>query len=242
MPTPQITIARKLGSQNLMDRVHQVTKLAAYVGIPADNASRQDVLLTMAGKVKGKRKKAYLQHAATNDVNNAELLFIFSKGSPIRKQPPRTGRVDTSYSCAEQPAHAKDAKESKYIDGPNNDGEYSAGAFIDGDTAQRAGFKTYSDAADWVRVMLQKMRRQKATDSSSKRERLHRALDHVLDARDSGRAKDTASKYEWKCPKCSQVFTGENSDALEDRAWYHLERVHQDNSVLVKIHRNVTSL
>ena len=72
-----------------MDRVRQVTKLAAYVGIPADNASRQDVLLTMAGKAKGKRKKAYLQHAAANDVNNAELLFIFSKGSPIRKQPPR---------------------------------------------------------------------------------------------------------------------------------------------------------
>ena len=89
MPTPQITIARKIGSQNLMDRVRQVTKLAAYVGIPADNASRQDVLLTMAGKAKGKRKKAYLQHAAANDVNNAELLFIFSKGSPIRKQPPR---------------------------------------------------------------------------------------------------------------------------------------------------------
>ena len=89
MLTPVITIARKLGSQNLMDRVRQVTKLAAYVGIPADNASRQDVLLTMAGKAKGKRKKAYLQHAAANDVNNAELLFIHTKGSPINKIPAR---------------------------------------------------------------------------------------------------------------------------------------------------------
>ena len=89
MSLPQITIARKLGSTALMDRVHQITKLAAYVGIPADNASRQDALLTMAGKAKGKRKKAYLQRVAANDVNNAELLFIHTKGSPINKIPAR---------------------------------------------------------------------------------------------------------------------------------------------------------
>lgn len=79
-------------------------------------------------------------------------------------------------------ARAKDAKESKYIDGPNSAGEYSAGASIDGDTAQRAGFKTYSAASEWVRVMLQKMRKQKAQDStpSTRRARLHRALDRVL--------------------------------------------------------------
>lgn len=47
-----------------------------------------------------------------------------------------------------------------------------------------------------------------------------------------------ASKYEWTCPKCSQTFTGDDSDALEDRAWDHLERVHKDDSVLVKIKRS----
>ena len=46
------------------------------------------------------------------------------------------------------------------------------------------------------------------------------------------------SKFEWKCPKCGQVFTGESSDPLEDRAWHHLETVHNDESTLVKIHRN----
>jgi hypothetical protein len=71
-----------------MDRVHQITKLAAYVGIPAADASvRQKQLLSMASG-KG-RKSARLQKAAQQDVSNAELLFIFSKGSPIRKQPAR---------------------------------------------------------------------------------------------------------------------------------------------------------
>jgi hypothetical protein len=46
------------------------------------------------------------------------------------------------------------------------------------------------------------------------------------------------SKFEWKCPKCGQAFTGESSDPLEDRAWHHLETVHNDESTLVKIHRN----
>ena len=88
MPLPKITIARKLGSTALMGRVHQITKLAAYVGIPAADASaRQKQLLSMAS---GKGKKSTrLQKAAQQDVSNAELLFIFSKGSPIRKQPPR---------------------------------------------------------------------------------------------------------------------------------------------------------
>ena len=88
MPLPQITIARKLGSTALMDRVHQVTKLAAYVGIPAADASaRQKQLLSMASG-KGK-KSARVKKAAQLDVDNAQLLFVFSKGSPIRKQPAR---------------------------------------------------------------------------------------------------------------------------------------------------------
>jgi hypothetical protein len=91
---------------------------------------------------------------------------------------------------------ARDAKESKYIDGPTSDGEYSAGVSIDGNTAQRAGFKTYGDATDWVRVMLQKIRQQKATaaDSSNRRARLHAALDRVLDSHEKRRVRD-AEKY-----------------------------------------------
>ena len=88
MPLPQITIARRLGSTALMDRVHQITKLAAYVGIPAaDAAARQKQLLSMASG-KG-RKSARLQKAAQQDVSNAELLFIHTKGSPLKHIPAR---------------------------------------------------------------------------------------------------------------------------------------------------------
>lgn len=43
----------------------------------------------MADRAKSKARKAYLVKAATSDVTNAELLFIHTKGSPIKKIPPR---------------------------------------------------------------------------------------------------------------------------------------------------------
>ena len=86
---PKITIARRSGASALQARIRDITRLAAYVGIPADAASRKSVLAEMAGKTKGKRKKARLEKATSGDVNNAELLFIFSKGSPLHHQPPR---------------------------------------------------------------------------------------------------------------------------------------------------------
>ena len=91
MPTgPQITLARKSGADALMKRVKGLTKMAAYVGIPAaDNSTRQAQLLDMAGKVKSKYRKAKLQKAAANDVTNAELLFIHTKGSPLKHIPAR---------------------------------------------------------------------------------------------------------------------------------------------------------
>ena len=90
MTGPNITLARKSGAAALMKRVAGISKLAAYVGVPAaDNRDRETQLLDMAGKVKSKYRKARLQKAAANDVTNAELLFIFSKGSPLRKQPAR---------------------------------------------------------------------------------------------------------------------------------------------------------
>jgi hypothetical protein len=73
-----------------MKRVAGLTKMAAYVGIPAaGRRERSEQLMDMAGKVKSKYRKAKLQKAADSDVTNAELLFIFSKGSPLRSQPAR---------------------------------------------------------------------------------------------------------------------------------------------------------
>jgi hypothetical protein len=89
MTTPQITIARKSGAAALAKRIASITKLAAYVGVPAANShGRSSQLLEMAGTKRGKRK-AYLIKAAATDVTNAELLFIHTKGSPLKHIPAR---------------------------------------------------------------------------------------------------------------------------------------------------------
>ena len=91
MPTgPKITLGRKSGADALMKRVKGISKMAAYVGIPAaDSRTRAEQLTAMAGKVKSKYRKAKLQKAAANDVTNAELLFIHTKGSPLKHIPAR---------------------------------------------------------------------------------------------------------------------------------------------------------
>ena len=91
MPSgPQITIARKSGTAALLKRVAGLTKLAAYVGVPASSSEdRSNQLLGMAAKTKSKKKRAKLQKAALSDVTNAELLFIHTKGSPKRHIPAR---------------------------------------------------------------------------------------------------------------------------------------------------------
>jgi len=87
---PKITVARKSGALALAKRVAGLTKLAAYVGIPAAGTrQRSTQLLDMAQNTKGTRRRAKLVKAAETDATNAELLFIFSKGSPMRRQPAR---------------------------------------------------------------------------------------------------------------------------------------------------------
>ncbi len=89
--------------QKLQQQLAKVARHAAYVGIPATSAAdRAKTLLSMAEKItsatdaRGKKaskrqakKYAKLASAAAQDVNNAELLHIFSKGSPLRNQPAR---------------------------------------------------------------------------------------------------------------------------------------------------------
>lgn len=86
---PSITVARKSGAAAFAKRVAGLTKLAAYVGVPASGRdARTRQLLDMAGKA-GKKKAAKLKQAATTDVTNAELLFIHTNGSPARHIPAR---------------------------------------------------------------------------------------------------------------------------------------------------------
>jgi hypothetical protein len=86
---------RTSGSQVVKQRLNTLAAKAVYVGIPASSARvRQEKLLAMAGKLTGKsksskKKRATLEKSAARTITNAELLFIFSKGSPLRNQPAR---------------------------------------------------------------------------------------------------------------------------------------------------------
>jgi hypothetical protein len=87
---PQIEFAHKSGAAAFLKRMAGLTRVAAYIGVPAASASeRTSMLLGMAAKTNSKKKKAYLQKSALGDVTNAELLFIHTNGSPINKIPAR---------------------------------------------------------------------------------------------------------------------------------------------------------
>jgi hypothetical protein len=92
-----ISLAHKAG-KNPFDSIKALmSSHAAYVGIPSSSKDRRQTLLDMALKAKpgktgklskrARRVKAVL--AADNDVTNAELLFIHTKGSQMKGIPPR---------------------------------------------------------------------------------------------------------------------------------------------------------
>lgn len=88
---PKITLARKSGVAAAAKRILGVTRLSAYVGVPASTAGERSAQLLEMAAAPGKagKKVARLRKAAEQDVNNAELLFVFSKGSPARGQKAR---------------------------------------------------------------------------------------------------------------------------------------------------------
>lgn len=85
-----ITIAKKSGAKALAKRIAGMTSHAAYVGVPSTStAARSEQLTRMANQGSSKKHKKLANKAAQNDINNAELLFIHTMGSPIRHIPPR---------------------------------------------------------------------------------------------------------------------------------------------------------
>lgn len=87
---PQIEIQKKSGAVQFGKRLAGLSKLAAYVGVPAaSKGARKTQILSMADRINSKKRKAYLVKAAESDVTNAELLFIHTKGSKLKGIPPR---------------------------------------------------------------------------------------------------------------------------------------------------------
>ena len=92
MSGPNITIGRKSGSAGFAKRMQSIQKLAAYVGVPADDKGRTNALIELAGKTSSKKKTKRIKSillGTSRNVSNAELLFINSKGSPIKGIPAR---------------------------------------------------------------------------------------------------------------------------------------------------------
>lgn len=84
-----LTVDHQQGAKEELLRNLKRAGPAVYVGIPATNAQdRIQALMSMAAGASGRQRKR-LRRMAEQDVNNAELLWIFSKGSPARNQPPR---------------------------------------------------------------------------------------------------------------------------------------------------------
>jgi hypothetical protein len=89
---PQITVTVGGGKQEaiLRDSLAKLQKNRIYVGIPESTAAdRQAQVLKMLGQAKGKKRKANLAAAAKLLINNAQLMYLVSNGSPLRRQPPR---------------------------------------------------------------------------------------------------------------------------------------------------------
>lgn len=89
---PTVRVLRSSIAETLQTNLRKVGKKAVYVGIPAATAAERSAqLLQMAASApaKASKRKQQLVQAASEDVNNAELLWIFSKGSPLRGIPAR---------------------------------------------------------------------------------------------------------------------------------------------------------
>lgn len=86
---PVVSVSKTSNSAKFQSNLKKVGKRAVYVGIPATTAEdRNNQILNMISK-KTSKKALKLLASASGDMNNAELLYIFSKGSPVRGQPAR---------------------------------------------------------------------------------------------------------------------------------------------------------
>lgn len=84
MLIPQVKVVKKdLGLIELFKAMKQLERTDVLVGIPSERASRSGA---EPFYLMGQRKKLLARH---EPVNNAQLLFIHTKGSPLRNIPAR---------------------------------------------------------------------------------------------------------------------------------------------------------
>lgn len=91
-----VSVARISNTGDFLARIKGIGGIATYVGIPAASPRsrtkdiRERAAKFVSGKKKSKATKKRLKKIAKiNTETNAQLLHYFSKGSVLRKQPPR---------------------------------------------------------------------------------------------------------------------------------------------------------
>lgn len=90
MKAEVIVTSTNKGQLELLKSIGLLTKTKILVGIPATTAAeRQADLLKLLYKTKGKKKRKQITASILSTVNNAELLYIFSHGSPLKHIPAR---------------------------------------------------------------------------------------------------------------------------------------------------------
>lgn len=87
-PTLQVSV-KGPGGFAVTEPLTKLTHRRAIVGIPASKADRTLAIQAMLQNAKSLSKKKKFAKALSGQINNAELLYIFTHGSPLRNQPPR---------------------------------------------------------------------------------------------------------------------------------------------------------
>jgi hypothetical protein len=101
---PTVTVIRKSNNKKLQEGLKRLGKQAVYVGIPATDAAgrkrqlaemAKDILEAAKGNKSGKpgrvraAKINRIGKSIGSSVNNAQLMYIHSKGSPVNHIPAR---------------------------------------------------------------------------------------------------------------------------------------------------------
>jgi hypothetical protein len=95
-PKHRVTVTKQGNATEFLQRINRVGSLATYVGIPPSTTRGRTLALAKkaskftSSRTKSKKAKSLIQSLVQlNDMNNATLLYIFSRGSMVNHQPPR---------------------------------------------------------------------------------------------------------------------------------------------------------
>ena len=96
MPKPPVSIIKTSNLDVFMKRITSIGNMSILVGIPSGSSENRSAAIlarserfTSSRKSRVKTKERLKKIALATSVSNAYLLYIFSKGSPLNKQPAR---------------------------------------------------------------------------------------------------------------------------------------------------------